>query len=94
MQKNPHCVLATAFAISLAASNTQRPGLFGFDSCADVSIVNDPSMLTDAQPYLGVKVQGVSGIAVATHVGTLNLKIPCDNGSFWNISLPHVIVIP
>jgi hypothetical protein len=94
LRKNRYLVLATAFAISLAASHTPYPGHYGLDTCADVSIVGDVSQLTDVEPFYGIQVKGVTGLAAATHVGTLNLKIECNGGYNWHLSLPNTLVLP
>jgi hypothetical protein len=82
-----------AFVASLAANVGVSENLFGFDTLADVSIVNDPSLLTNFTPYCDINVQGVSGKTRAAGTGTLNLSLPCTNGSLWRISLPNVLCV-
>ena len=95
-RRNLICVKGAAFAMTLAAPIRQRKpsDLFGFDTCADVSVVNDVSLLRDVEPVIGVSIQGVSGVGFVTHIGTLNLDVSLGGGDFWTITLENVLVLP
>ena len=65
-----------------------------FDTYANVTVVNNPALLTNYRLIHGMYIEGLGANALATGIGDLTLQLVSTNGNKYFVTVRHVIVVP